>query len=106
VLRQLATIYLGELNRHQNQCCPQQDNAYPTQIRNPEKRRSRATPRVQAAKAYTQQQCRDGKAANPKHPCDTVPNVMSDIKDGSHSLAKARNDQKPQTDFPGFGFHL
>src|SRR5437660_12825563 len=106
MLRQLTAVYLDELNRHQNQCCPQQDNAYPTQVRNPEEQRSRATPRLDAAKADTQQHCRDGKAANPKHPCDTVPNVMSDVKDGSHSLAYTSNDQKPQTDLPGSGFHL
>ncbi len=35
-----------------------------------------------------------------------MPGVMSDIKDGGHGLAEARNDQKPQADFPGSGFHL
>jgi hypothetical protein len=53
-------------------------------------------PRLGVPKAYAQQQGRDGKAANPEQPGDAVAGVVADIKNGSHRLAYAGNDQKPQ----------
>ena len=40
-------------------------------------------PRLSVTKAYTQQQGRDGKAANPEQSGDAV----GEIKNGSHGLA-------------------
>jgi hypothetical protein len=60
-------------------------------------------PRLGVTKAYTQQQGRDGKAANPEQSGDAVAGVVGDIKNGSHGLAYAGNDQKPQADLAGFG---
>jgi hypothetical protein len=51
-----------------------------------------------AAKAYTQQQCRNGKAASSQQPRDAVPGVVSDVKNGSRCFADASNDQQPQAD--------
>jgi len=38
--------------------------------------------------------------------CDTVPSIVSDIKNGSHCLAYASNDQKPQADLTSLGLDL
>jgi len=60
----MAAIRLGELHRHHNQCRHQQDDTYPTKVRDPKERLLSATPLLDVAKAYSQKQCRNGKAAD------------------------------------------
>src|SRR5207244_8975824 len=48
------------------------------------------------AKVYTQKQHSDGKTANSQQPCDSVPRVVSDIKNGGHRLPYASNDRSEE----------
>jgi len=88
----MAAICPGELHGHQNQRRNQQHHTYPTKVRDPEQRPSSAKPLLGVAKVYTQKQHSDGKTANSQQPCDSVPRVVSDIKNGGHRLPYASND--------------